>query len=155
TKWLELLKQVAPKVTRVAVFRDPANPAGMGQFGAIQGAAPSFGEEIIPIAVDDAETIERGITAFARTPNRGLRAVGSPRPTTHRDSIGKLAGWHQLPPGSPSSVEAAACGLVSLGPDAHSEYRSAAGSVDRILKGEKPADLPVQAPTKYDLVINL
>ena len=155
TKWLELLKQVAPKVTRVAVFRDPANPAGMGQFGAIQGAAPSFGVEIIPIAVDDAETIERGITAFARTPNGGLIVVALPTTTMHRELIVKLAASHQLPAVYPSRVHAAGGGPVSFGSDTLNEYRSAAGYVDRILRGEKPADLPVQAPTKYELVINL
>jgi putative tryptophan/tyrosine transport system substrate-binding protein len=155
TKWLELLKQVAPKVTRVAVFRDPANPAGMGQFGAIQGAAPSFGVEIIPIAADDAETIERGLTAFARTPNGGLIVVALPTTTMHRELIVKLAASHQLPAVYPSRVHAGEGGLVSFGPDTLNEYRSAAGYVDRILKGEKPADLPVQAPTKYELVINM
>jgi putative ABC transport system substrate-binding protein len=154
TKWLELLKQVAPKVTRVAVFRDPANPAGMGQFGAIQGAAPSFGVEIIPIAADDAETIERGITAFARTPNGGLIVVALPTTTMHRELI-VLAASHQLPAVYPSRVHAGEGGLVSFGSDTLNEYRSAAGYIDRILKGEKPADLPVQAPTKYELVINL
>jgi putative ABC transport system substrate-binding protein len=155
TKWLELLNQVAPKVTRVAVFRDPANPAGMGQFGAIQGAAPSFGVEIIPIAADDAETIERGLTAFARTPNGGLIVVALPTTTMHRELIVKLAASHQLPAVYPSRVHAGEGGLVSFGPDTLNEYRSAAGYVDRILKGEKPADLPVQAPTKYELVINM
>jgi len=155
TKWLELLKQVAPKVTRVAVFRDPANPAGMGQFGAVQGAAPSFGVEMIPIAADDAETIERGLTAFARTPNGGLIVVALPTTTMHRELIVKLAASHQLPAVYPSRVHAGEGGLVSFGPDTLNEYRSAAGYVDRILKGEKPADLPVQAPTKYELVINL
>src|SRR5262245_30824306 len=155
TKWLELLKQVAPKVTRVAVFRDPANPAGMGQFGAIQGAAPSFGVETIPIAADDAETIERGLTAFARTPNGGLIVVALPTTTMHRELIVKLAASHQLPAVYPSRVHAGEGGLVSFGSDTLNEYRSAASYVDRILKGEKPADLPVRAPTKYELVINL
>jgi putative tryptophan/tyrosine transport system substrate-binding protein len=155
TKWLELLKQVAPKVTRVAVFRDPANPAGMGQFGAIQGAAPSFGVEIIPIAADDAETIERGLTAFARTPNGGLIVVALPTTTMHRELIVKLAASHQLPAVYPSRVHAGEGGLVSFGSDTLNEYRSAAGYVDRILKGERAADLPVQAPTKYELVVNL
>jgi putative ABC transport system substrate-binding protein len=127
----------------------------MGQFGAIQGAAPSFGVEIIPIAADDAETIERGLTAFARTPNGGLIVVALPTTTMHRELIVKLAASHQLPAVYPSRVHAGEGGLVSFGSDTLNEYRSAAGYLDHILKGEKPADLPVRAPTKYELVINL
>jgi putative ABC transport system substrate-binding protein len=154
-KWLELLKQIAPKVTRAAVFRDPANPAVMGQFGAIQGAAPSFGVEILPIGADDAEEIERGITAFAREPNGGLIVVALPTTTMHRDLIVKLANSHRLPAVYPSRMYAAEGGLVSYGWDIIDQYRSAASYVDRILRGKKPADLPVQAPTKYELVVNL
>jgi putative ABC transport system substrate-binding protein len=154
-KWLELLKQIAPKVTRAAVFRDPANPAGMGQFGAIQGAAPSFGVEVLPIGTDDAQDIERGIKNIAREPNSGLIVVPLPTTTMHRDLIVRLANSHRLPAVYPSRMYVAEGGLVSYGWDIVDQYRSAASYVDRILKGEKPADLPVQAPTKYDLVINL
>jgi len=154
-KWLELLKQIAPKVTRAAVLRDPANPAGIGQFGAIQGVAPSFGVEISPIGVDDAEQIERGITAFAREPNGGLIVLALPPILVHRNLIIKLAAQHRFPAVYNSRLFAAEGGLMSYGPDILDQYRSAAGYVDRILRGAKPADLPVQAPTKYELVINL
>ena len=154
-KWLELLKQIAPKVTRAAVLRDPANPAGIGQFGAIQGVAPSFGVEISPIGVDDAEQIERGITAFAREPNGGLIVLALPPILVHRNLIIKLAAQHRFPAVYNSRLFAAEGGLMSYGPAILDQYRSAAGYVDRILRGAKPADLPVQAPTKYELVINL
>ena len=154
-KWLELLKQIAPKVTRAAVLRDPAISSGIGQFGAIQGVAPSFGVEISPIGVDDAEQIERGITAFAREPNGGLIVLALPATLVHRNLIIKFAAQHRLPAVYYSRLFTAGGGLMSYGSDILDEYRRAAGYVDRILKGEKPADLPVQAPTKYELVINL
>ena len=154
-KWLELLKQIAPKVTRAAVLRDAADPAGMGQFGAIHGAGPSFGVEISPIGIENAEDIERGITAFAREPNSGLIVLPAPRTVIHRGLIIKLAAEHRLPAVYRARFSAAEGGLVSYGPEFLDQYRSAAGYVDRILRGEKPADLPVQAPTKYELVINL
>jgi putative tryptophan/tyrosine transport system substrate-binding protein len=154
-KWLELLKEIAPKVTRAAVLRDPTNPAGIGQFGAIQGAGSSFGVEINPIGVGNAEEIERGITAFARDPNGGLIVLALPTTVMHRNLIIKLAAQHRLPAVYNSRYWIAEGGLVSYGPDVLDQYRSAAGYVDRILRGTKPADLPVQAPTKYELVINL
>jgi putative ABC transport system substrate-binding protein len=154
-KWLELLKQVAPNITRVAVLRDPANSAGIGQFGAIQGAAPSLGVEVSPIGVDDAEQVQRGITAFARAPNGGLIVLAQPKTLIHRGSIIKFAAEHQLPAIYNSRLFTAGGGLISYGSDILDEYRRAAEYVDRILKGAKPADLPVQAPTKYELVINL
>src|SRR5262249_22387000 len=154
-KWLKLLKQIAPKVRRAAVLRDAADPAGMGQFGAIHGAGPSFGVEISPIGIENAEDIERGITAFAREPNSGLIVLPAPRTVIHRGLIIKLAAEHRLPAVYRARFSAAEGGLVSYGPKFLDQSRSAAGYVDRILKGEKPADLPVQAPTKYELVINL
>jgi ABC-type uncharacterized transport system substrate-binding protein len=154
-KWLELLKQIAPKVTRAAVLRDAADPAAMGQFGAIHGAGSSFGIEISPIGVANAEDIERGVTAFAREPNGGLIVLPVPRTVIHRGLIIKLAAEHRLPAVHRARFWAAEGGLVSYGPDVLDHYRSAAGYVDRILKGEKPANLPVQAPTKFELVINL
>jgi putative ABC transport system substrate-binding protein len=154
-KFLELLRQVAPKVTRVAVLRDPTNPGGIGQFAAIQGAAPSVGMEVSPIGVDDAGTIERGITAFAREPNGGLIVLPQPTTVMHRDLIIKLASQFRLPAIYSGPAFVAEGGLISYAPDLVDQYRSAAGYVDRILKGEKPADLPVQAPTKFELVVNL
>jgi putative tryptophan/tyrosine transport system substrate-binding protein len=154
-KWLELLKEIAPKVTRASVLRDAADPATMGQFGAIHGAGPSFGIVISPMGVANAEDIERGITAFAREPNGGLIILPTPKTVVHRGLIIKLADQHRLPAVYRARYWAAEGGLVSYGPGILDQYRSAAGYVDRILKGEKPADLPVQAPTKYDLVINL
>ena len=154
-KWLELLKQIAPKVTRAAVLRDPANPAGIGQFGAIQGVAPSFGVEISPIGVDDAKQIERGITAFAREPNGGLIVLAQPTILVHRNLIIRLAAQHRFPAVYNSRLFPAEGGLMSYGPDILDQYRRTAGYVDRILRGMKPGDLPVQAPTKYELVINL
>jgi putative ABC transport system substrate-binding protein len=154
-KWLELLKEIAPKVTRAAVLRDPANPAGIGQFGAIQGAGSSFRVEIKAIGVDDAKEIERGLTAFAREPNGGLIVLALPTTVIHRNLIIKLGAQHRLPAVYGSRFWAAEGGLVSYGPDILDQYRHAAGYVDRILRGAKPADLPVQAPTKYELVINL
>jgi putative ABC transport system substrate-binding protein len=154
-KWLELLKEIAPKVTRAAVLRDAANPANMGQFGAVLGAGPSSGVEISPIGVANAEDIERGITAFAREPNSGLIVLPTPKTVVHRGLIIKLADQHRLPAVYRSRYWVAEGGLVSYGPEFLDQYRSAAGYVDRILRGEKPADLPVQQPTKYELVINL
>ena len=154
-KWLELLKEIAPRVTRAAVLRDAALAAGTGQLGAIQSVAPSFGVELSPIDVRDAGEIERAVTAFARSPNDGLLVTGSALATVHRDLIVALAARHRLPAVYPLRLFVAGGGLISCGPDSIEPYRRAAGYVDRILKGEKPADLPVQAPTKYELVINL
>ena len=154
-KWLELLKQIAPGVTRVAVLRDPAIPTGPAQFGVIQSAAPSLGVEVSPVNVRDAGEIERAITAFARSPNGGLIVTGSSLAELHRDLIVTLAARHKLPAVYFNRFFVAAGGLISYGVDLIDQYRRAAGYVDRILKGEKPADLPVQNPTKFELVINL
>ncbi len=154
-KWLELLKEFAPRVTRVAVLRDPATAAGMGQFGAIQSVAPSFGVELRPVNVRDPGEIERAITNFAAEPNGGLIVTANPLATVHRGLIIALAARHRLPAVYISSFFVAGGGLISYGPDLVDHYQRAAGYVDRILKGEKPADLPVQAPTKYALAINL
>jgi putative ABC transport system substrate-binding protein len=154
-KWLELLKQIAPGVTRVAILRDPTVASGSGQLGAIQSVAPSLGVELSPLGVRDAGEIERVITAFARLPNGGLIIVAAPSVTVHRDLIVALAARYHLPTVSPFRYFVVNGGLISYGPDLIDQYRRAASYVDRILKGEKPADLPVQAPTKYDLVINL
>jgi putative ABC transport system substrate-binding protein len=154
-KWLELLKQVAPAVTRVAVIRDPFIYEGMGQFGALQAVAPSFGVEVNPINVRDASEIEHAVSAFARASNGGLIVTGSALAVVHRDLIIAHAARHRLPAVYPVRFFATGGGLISYGPDSIDPYRRAAGYVDRILKGEKPADLPVQAPTKYELVVNL
>ena len=154
-KWLELLKQIAPGVTRAAVLRDPAIAAGTGQFGAIQAVAPSLGVEVNPVNVRDAGEIERAVAAFARSPNGGLIVTASALAMLHRDLIITLAARHKLPAVYYERFFVAAGGLISYGPDLIDQYRRAAGYVDRILKGEKPADLPVQAPTKYETVINL
>ena len=154
-KWLELLKTIAPRVTRVAVLRDPAIATGGGQFAAIQSAAPSLGVEVSPINVRDAGEIERTVTAFARVPNSGLIATRSYLVNVHRDLIINLAARHKLPAIYFDRTFAVGGGLISYGPDYADQYQRAAGYVDRILKGEKPADLPVQAPTKFQLVINL
>jgi putative ABC transport system substrate-binding protein len=153
-KWLELLKQIAPRVTRVAVLRDPATAAGIGQFSAIQSVAQSLGVELTPFSVRDAGEIERGIAAFARSGNGGL-IVTSRGVAFRRNLILGLASRHKLPAVYPFRYYAVDGGLISYGPDTHDPMRSAATYVDRILKGEKPADMPVQAPTKYELVINL
>jgi putative tryptophan/tyrosine transport system substrate-binding protein len=155
-KWLELLKEIAPGVTRVGVIRDPSNASGIGQFAAIQAVAPSFGVELHPVDVRAAGEIERAVATFARGPNDGLIVTSSTLAVVHHDLIIALAARHRLPAvwGSLSRVEASG-GLISYGPDPHDRFRQAAGYVDRILKGEKPGDLPVQAPTKYELVINL
>ena len=154
-KWLELLKQIAPHVTRAAVLRDPTVASGTGQLGAIQGAAPSFGIELRPIDVRDAGDIERSVVAFARTSNGGLIVTGSAAAASHRDLIVKLAARYRLPAVYPARYFVSSGGLISYGPDRVEQYHRAAGYVDRILKGEKPAELPVQAPTKYELVKNL
>jgi putative ABC transport system substrate-binding protein len=154
-KWLELLKQIAPDVTRAAVLRDPAISTGIGQFGAIQAVAPSLGVEVSPVNVRDAGEIERAIAAFARPSNGGLIVTVSALAVVHRDLIITLAARHKLPAVFYERFFVAGGGLISYGPDYLDEFRRAAGYVDRILKGEKPADLPVQAPTKYKLVINL
>jgi putative ABC transport system substrate-binding protein len=154
-KWLELLKQIAPGVARAAVLRDPTVSPGIGQFGAIQTAAASVGVEVIPVNVRDASEIERTVETFARSPNGGLIVTASGGAVRHRDLIIALAARHKLPAVYYERYFTAAGGLISYGADHVDLYRRAAGYVDRILKGEKPADLPVEAPTKYELVINL
>ena len=154
-KWLELLKELTPTMTRAAVIRDPAITAGIGQWSAIQAVAPSFGVELSPVNVHDAGEIERQIVAFVRRPNGGLIMTGSALATIHRDLIITLAARHKLPAVYPYRFFVIGGGLISYGPDLIEQYRRAAGYVDRILKGEKPADLPVQAPTKFELVPNL
>src|SRR5215468_9864106 len=154
-KWLELLKQIAPSVTRVAVVRDPAITAGIGLWGAIQSVAPSFGVELRPIDVRDPGEIERTVASFAGGPNGGLILTGSALAVVHRDLIIALAARHRLPAVYYERYFAAAGGLISYGSDSTEQFRLAAGYVDRILKGEQPADLPVQAPTKYETVLNL
>jgi putative ABC transport system substrate-binding protein len=154
-KWLELLKEIAPRVTRAAVIRDAANPAAIGQFGVIQSAAPSFGVELSPVVARDSGDIERGVTALARSPNSGLIVLGSALGALQSDLIVMLAARHRLPAVYPFRYFVIGGGLISYGPNSIDQYRQAAGYVDRILKGEKPTDLPVQAPTKYELVINL
>jgi putative tryptophan/tyrosine transport system substrate-binding protein len=154
-KWLELLKEIAPGVTRVAVLRDPAIPTGVAQFGVIQAVAPSLRVEVSPVNVRDAGEIESAVTAFARFGNGGMIVTASALASRHRELIVALAARHQLPVVYPYRFFVAAGGLISYGPDLVEQFRRTAGYVDRILKGEKPADLPVQAPTKYELVINL
>jgi putative tryptophan/tyrosine transport system substrate-binding protein len=154
-KWLELLKEIAPRMARAAVLRDPAIASGIGQFAAAQAVAPSLGVELSPVDVRDAGEIDRAVTAFARSPNGGLIVTASALATRHRDLIIALAARHRLPAVYSYRYMVVAGGLVSYGPDSLDQYRRAAGYVDRILKGEKPSDLPVQAPTKYALVINL
>jgi putative ABC transport system substrate-binding protein len=153
-KWLELLKQIAPGVTRAAVFRDPSNPSGIGQFAVMQAMAPGLDVEVVPINVQDAGEIERAVATFARSAKGGLIATGGPT-TTHVQLIVALAARHRLPAVYPYRFFVSAGGLVSYGPDLIDQHRRAAGYVDRILRGEKPADLPVQAPSKYELVLNL
>jgi putative ABC transport system substrate-binding protein len=154
-KWLELLKQIAPRITRAAVLRDRADPSGAGQLGAIQSVAPSFGVELRPLDVRDPAEIERAVTAFALVSDGGLIVTASALSGIHRNLIISLAARHRVPAIYPFRLYADSGGLVSYGPDLVDPYRRAAGYVDRILKGEKPADMPVQAPTKYQLVINL
>ncbi|MFL6795932.1 MAG: ABC transporter substrate-binding protein [Xanthobacteraceae bacterium] len=154
-KWLELLKEIAPGVAQVAVLRDPSIASGIGQFGAIQSAAPSLRIEVSPVNVRDADEIKRDLTAFARSSNGGVIVTAAPEASHHRDWIVSLAAQHRLPAIYASRYFVAEGGLISYGPDILDQYRRAAAYVDRILKGEKPGDLPVQAPTKYELVINL
>ncbi len=154
-KWLELLKQIAPAVTRAAVLRDPAISTGPGQFAAIQSAAPSLGVELRPVDIRDAGEIERAITAFARAPNGSLVVTSGGFTFVHRELIIALAARHRLPAVYPYRSLVTSGGLISYGTDSIDTYRRAAAYVDRILKGEKPADLPVQAPTKYELAVNL
>ncbi len=154
-KWLELLKQVAPRISQAAILRDAALASGIGQFATLQSAAQSFGVELRPVDVRDASEIERGITAFANKSNCGLVVTTSTLAVSHRDLIIALAAQYQLPAVYPLRLFVVEEGLISYGPDIIDPYRQLAGYIDRILKGEKPADLPVQAPTKYELVINL
>jgi putative ABC transport system substrate-binding protein len=154
-KWLELLKEIAPKVTRAVVIRDPTIAGGIGQWSAIQALAPSVGVEVSPVNMSDPDEIERAIKNFAGSANGGLILTGSALAVLHRDLIIALAARYKLPAVYYERYYVAAGGLMSYGPDFLYQYWSAAGYVDRILKGEKPGDLPVQAPTKYELVINL
>ena len=154
-KWLEVLKQIAPSVTRAAVLRDADVPSGIGQFAVIQSVAPSVGLEVKPINMRNAAEMEGAITAFARSPTGGLVVTSSSSALHYREQIIALAARHKLPSVYYRRYFTTSGGLMSYGPDLADQYRRAAGYVDRILKGEKPADLPVQAPTKYELVINL
>ena len=154
-KWLELLKEIAPGVTRAAVLRDPALPAGIGQFAIIQSVVQSVGVDVSPISVRDAAEIERAISAFARSSNGGLIVTASALARVHINLIITLAARHKLPAVYWDRPSVASGGLISYGANDIDPFRRAAGYVDRILKGEKPADLPVQAPTKYELVINM
>jgi putative ABC transport system substrate-binding protein len=154
-KWLDLLKQIAPRVTRVAVVRDPLNPTGTGQFAAIQSAAAASKVELTPIGVRNPDEIQRDLTAFARGPNGGIILTSNTLAIIDRDLIITLAARHKLPAVYPFRFYVTDGGLISYGPDLANMYRPVAGYIDRILKGERPADLPVQAPTKYETVINL
>jgi putative ABC transport system substrate-binding protein len=154
-KWLELLKQIAPSLTRVAILRDPATAAGIGQFAAIQSVAPSFAVELRPIDMREVGEIERAVTTFARSSNGGLIVTAASGSAIHSNQIITLAARHILPAVYSDRHFVTGGGLISYGPDRIDQYRQAAGYVDRILKGEKPADLSVQAPTKFELVINL
>lgn len=155
SKWLEVLKEIAPHVTRVGVIRDPTTAAGGGQLGAIQAVAPLFRIEPAAINERSPSEIERGVGDFARKPNGGLVVTAAPLTTVYRKVIIELAARYRLPAVYPFRFFADAGGLISYGPDLVDPYRLAAGYVDRILKGDKPADLPVQAPTKFDLVVNI
>ena len=154
-KWPELLKQIAPSVTRAAVLRDPTLTAGIGQFAVIQSAAPSVGMDVSPVNVRMAQEIEQAVTAFARSPHGGLIVTASGLAAIHRDLIITLAARHKLPAVYARRLFVVEGGLMCYGADRVELFRQAAQYVDRILKGEKPADLPVQAPTKYELVLNL
>jgi len=154
-KWLEILKEIAPSVTRVAVLREAGSVTGPGQFGAIQAVASTLGVELRPVDTRDVDEIERDITAFARNSNGGMIVTGSPAATVHRKEIVALAARHRLPAVYWTRYFAIDGGLISYGPDLVDQFRRASGYVDRILKGEKPAGLPVQAPVKYQMVINL
>ena len=153
-KWLELLKDIAPRVTRVAVIRDPTVPGGVGQFAAIQGAAVTSGVQLVPVDMRSNAEIDRGVTAFALQPNGGLITT-SPRSAVHRSTIIALAARYRLPAVYPYRYDVTSGGLIAYGADIVDQYRHTAAYVDRILKGENPANLPVQAPTKYELVVNL
>jgi putative ABC transport system substrate-binding protein len=155
TKWLELLKEVEPRVTRVAVLRDPTVASGSGQFGAIQAVASSFGVELSPVGMRDAREIESALNAFARGTKGGLIVTSSTLATLNRELIVAIASRHRLPAVYSNPLFVTGGGLLSYSPDRTAQFRQAAAYVDRILKGEKPADLPVQAPTKYELLINL
>jgi putative ABC transport system substrate-binding protein len=155
TKWLELLKEIAPGVKRAAVLRDAAITSGIGQFAVLQYVAPSVGVEVTPVDVRDAHEMERALAAFARFANGGLVVSGSVLSLVHRELIIALAARHKLPTVYFLRPFVTGGGLISYGPDVVDHWRRAAGYVDRILRGEKPGDLPVQAPTKYELVINL
>jgi putative ABC transport system substrate-binding protein len=154
-KWLELLKEIAPNVTRVAVLRDPAIAAGTGQFGAIQSVAPSLGVELTPVNVRDPGEIERAISAFVRSSNGGLIVTAAPLALFHRDLIVTLAARHKLCAVYSVRAYVTSGGLIYYGSDIYDLYRRAAGYIDRVLKGEKPSDLPIQAPTKFETVINM
>ena len=154
-KWLELLKEISPSMTGVAVFRDEASPAEVGMLSAMESASTSLGVQLTPVAMRDTKEIERAIGVFAQRANGGLIILGSALASVHRDLIIKLASQHRLPAAFSDRLFVDAGGLISYGPDRADQFRRAAVYVDRILKGEKPADLPVQAPTNYELVINL
>jgi putative ABC transport system substrate-binding protein len=154
-KWLELLKQIAPSMTRTAVLRDATITAGIGQFAVIQSVAPSVGVEVIPINLIDGPEMERAVSEFSREAGGGLLVTASAIGLAHREFIVALATRHKLPAIYPGRDYVASGGLMSYAPDFTDQYRLAAGYVDRILKGEKPASLPVQAPTKYELLINM
>jgi putative ABC transport system substrate-binding protein len=154
-KWLELLKQIAPRTTRVGVFRDPTNPSGTGLFGAIQAVAPQFGVEVRPLGLRDASEIERGAVSLASSPNGGMVVTPSGLAIVNRELIIKLAARHNLPAIYPFRDFPLGGGLLSYGPDVADQYRRAAGYVNRILKGDKPETLPVQRSTRFDLVVNL
>jgi putative ABC transport system substrate-binding protein len=154
-KWLELLKQISPQITRAAVIIDPSNPTETGQFGSIQSVAPSMGVVLTPVDVRNAGELDRSISEFAGAPNGGLIVVANPLALVHRDTIVGLAARHRLLAVYFARSFVVSGGLVSYGPDVPAQCRQAAGYIDRILRGEKPADLPVQAPTKYELLINL
>jgi putative ABC transport system substrate-binding protein len=154
-KWLDLLKEIAPHLTRVAVFRDDTNPTGIAQFGVIQAMATTLGVQVTPVSVSNSDEIASAVEAFAHSPNGGAIMTGGALTTGHRDLILKLLARYKLPAIYYDRVSVADGGLISYGPDFADQFRRAAGYVDRILKGEKPGDLPVQAPTKYEPVINL
>jgi putative ABC transport system substrate-binding protein len=154
-KWVELLKQIAPNVTRAGILRDPTISSGIGQFAVIQSVAPSIGVDVSPISLRDSGEIERGVAAFARFANGGLIATASAATVFHRDLIIRLAAQHKLPAVYSRRVYVTSGGLISYGSDILDQFRRAAAYVDRILKGEKPADMPVQVPTKYEMVVNL
>ena len=154
-KWLDLLKQIAPSVTRAAVLRDSTNPSGIAMFGAIRATAQSLGVEVSPVSTRNAGEIERGVAAFARSTNGGLIVTTNAAASVHRALIVTLAARYKLPAVYPFRYHVTGGGLMSYGPDLVDQFRPAAGYIDRILKGEKPANLPVQAPTKYQMAINL